>query len=75
MGNKPPAIAGIYSRTSSTRAITLYGIAPEKVMAPGGDPGPALRGVGGGRGLTAWDAVLINPRITVSDLFVYYFTK
>jgi hypothetical protein len=35
-----------------------------------GISGPALRGVGGGRGLTARDAVCIDLILTVSDLFV-----
>jgi hypothetical protein len=35
-----------------------------------GSSGPALRGVGGGRGLTARDAVCIDSILAIKDLFI-----
>jgi hypothetical protein len=47
---------------------------PEKVKGPElGISGPALRGVGGGRGLTARDAVCIVFILAISGLLVQYF--
>jgi hypothetical protein len=46
----------------------------KKEKAPSGSLGAlALRGVGGGRGLAARDAVCIDLTIAFSDPIVYYF--
>ena len=43
----------------------------KKIKGPElGISGPALRGVGGGRGLTARDAVCVAFRVAISGLFV-----
>ena len=47
---------------------------PEKVKGPElGISGPALRGVGSGRGLAARDAVCVETNVAVSGLDVQYF--
>jgi hypothetical protein len=48
-------------------------VAP-KVKGPElGISGPALRGVGNGRGLVARDAVCVKLNVPVSDSFVQYY--
>jgi len=71
----PTPVVEIFSglvTTSVGESLELAG----KLKGPElGISGPALRGVGGGRGLTARDAVCVDLRIAISDLFVYYFGK
>ena len=72
-------IAGGYTFRVGPHGSGIYKVKaapkPEKLKAPAGYPGPCTQRVGGGRGLAARDAVCIDSKVSVSDLFVQYYPK